>query len=340
MASRRAATGVRVRAFAKINLTLRVLATRADGYHEVRTVLQAIDLHDRLTLREVRGPFRIETDEPACPTDRSNLVWQAAARLWAALGRTGPPRNVHVRIAKRVPLEAGLGGGSSDAAAALRALAAIWHVKASDADLGRIASRIGADVPFFLEGGTALCVGRGDLVFPLPDWPLSWIVVAVPPFGVSARDAYAWLDHDLAARSLRRRRRVPSPPNGLSGPRGSWRLPLDDLRNDLEAPVLRRHAGLSRMLGALRHHGAAHAAMSGSGSAVFGLFEHRQRAMTAAGALARAGWRASLARTLTRRAYRAGTQPVPVSARIGDSSADATRRSLRARHLPPDESIA
>jgi 4-diphosphocytidyl-2-C-methyl-D-erythritol kinase len=305
LASDRRARAVRIRAFAKINLTLRVMAGRPDGYHEVRTILQAIGLHDRLTFRAVRGPFTIESDEPACPTDRTNLVWRAAARLWTAIGRSGPPRNVRVQMEKRIPMQSGLGGGSSDAAAALRALSLMWRVKMSDVGLRDVAAAIGSDVPFFLEGGTALCLGRGDAVFPLVDWPHSWVVLVVPGFGVSTREAYDWLDRD---RSSHRRRRRPAASSGewpSHSPGTTWTPPADELCNDLEAPVIRRHVSLARALAALRRCGAVQASMTGSGSVVFGLFARRRQASVAATALAGQGYRTDVTKTMSRVEYHA-----------------------------------
>ena len=123
---------MRVRAFAKINRSLRVLGTRPDGYHELRTIFQSIALHDTLTIRAIRGPFRLTCDDPACPVDDTNLIARAAARMWRAAGRRGAPRDVAIDLRKRIPMQAGLGGGSSDGAAALRALARRWRV--SDAE--------------------------------------------------------------------------------------------------------------------------------------------------------------------------------------------------------------
>ncbi|MGB7219578.1 MAG: 4-(cytidine 5'-diphospho)-2-C-methyl-D-erythritol kinase, partial [Vicinamibacterales bacterium] len=183
---------VRVSAFAKINLSLRVLGVRADGYHELRTVFQSIALHDTLTFRFERGPFRLDCSDPACPVDRTNLVWRAAERAWAAGRRRGEPHDVSVRIDKRIPMAAGLGGGSSDGAAALRVLASRWNV--DQARLPDLAASLGADVPYFLEGGTVLGLDRGDLLFPLVDTPASWVTLVMPNFGVSTKDAYGWWD--------------------------------------------------------------------------------------------------------------------------------------------------
>jgi len=115
---------MRVRAFAKINRSLRVVATRADGYHELRTIFQSIALHDTLTFRQVRGPFELACDDPACPTDETNLIARAAAQMWSASGRKGAPHGVAIHLVKRIPMQAGLGGGSSDGSRGRRNLEA------------------------------------------------------------------------------------------------------------------------------------------------------------------------------------------------------------------------
>src|SRR5437879_3585487 len=123
MIARRGRLRARVRAFAKLNLSLQILGKRSDGYHELRTIFQSIALHDTLTVRERPGAMRLQCDNPACPVDDTNLVWRAADELWKAAGRPGRPRGIGFHLTKRIPMAAGLGGGSSDAAAALRALA-------------------------------------------------------------------------------------------------------------------------------------------------------------------------------------------------------------------------
>ena len=272
---------LRARAFAKINLSLRVLGTRTDGYHELRTIFQSLALHDTLRFRAASPErFDISSDDPACPTDATNLVWRAADAVWKAAGRSGAPRGVSVRIIKRIPMQAGLGGGSSDAAAAMRALAVWWRVDVPHDRLRAMAAALGADVPYFFDGGTALGVERGDLLYPLIDAPAAWATVVVPPFGVSTADAYAWFDGD----------------------RREGERPASD-QNDLEAPVTARHPDIGRIARALARAGAFHAAMSGSGSAVFGLFRSRSQASTTARALARRGRSIVVARTLDRAGY-------------------------------------
>jgi 4-diphosphocytidyl-2-C-methyl-D-erythritol kinase len=291
---------ITARAFAKINLTLRVLGTRPDGYHELRTVLQTVALHDTLAFRPMRGPFKIECSDPQCPTDSSNLVWRAAERVWRAVGHRGQPRGVVVRIVKRVPMQSGLGGGSSDAAAAIRGLTALWHADVSPERQREIAGELGADVPFFLEGGTALGLDRGDLLFPLVDQPTTWVTVVVPSFGVSTKDAYRWFD--VAAPSGRSRGASLRVSNQSM-------LPIGEIVNDLESVVAAHHPQIARLVAELRRRGARHSAMSGSGSAVFGLFDSRARAARAAGGYVRRGYRSVVTQTLGRSRYQALSVP-------------------------------
>jgi 4-diphosphocytidyl-2-C-methyl-D-erythritol kinase len=288
------------RAFAKINLTLRVLGTRPDGYHELRTVLQAVALHDTLSFRATRGPFKIECTDPQCPTDGTNLVWRAAEKVWRAIGRRDQPRDAVVRIVKRVPMQSGLGGGSSDAAAAIRGLTALWRADVSHERQRQIAGELGADVPFFLEGGTALGLDRGDLLFPLVDQPSTWVTLVVPSFGVSTKDAYGWFDQVTPSRRSRAARmRISDRPI----------LPPGEIANDLEPIVAVHHPQIARIVAKLRRLGARHSAMSGSGSAVFGLFDSRASADKAAGAFARRGYRSVVTQTIGRSRYRTLSVP-------------------------------
>jgi 4-diphosphocytidyl-2-C-methyl-D-erythritol kinase len=274
---------VRVRAFAKINTSLRVLGIRDDGYHELRTIFQSIALHDTLTVRATRGPFMLTSDDPACPIDGGNLIARAAAAMWKAAGRRGAPRGVAIDLEKRIPMQAGLGGGSSDAAAALRVLATRWRV--GDDKIVAAAEALGADVPYFLEGGAMLGLERGDLLFRLVEPPPAWVVLVLPAFGVSTRDAFAWFDRWPAA-----------PKRAASAERRR-------VANDLEAPVAAQHPEIGRIISALQRAGAAQAAMSGSGSAVFGLFPSRPAAIRGAKRLASASRRTLLSRTLNHHTY-------------------------------------
>jgi len=288
---------LRVSAFAKINLGLRVLARRPDGYHELRTTFQSIALADTLTFTRSTGSFRISCSDPSCPTDESNLVWRAAALIWRAAKRRGGPKGVSVRIEKRVPMQAGLGGGSSDAAAALRALAKWWRVNIAPDEFRRLASAVGADVPYFLEGGTALGLNRGDVLVPLDDIARAWVVLIVPGFGVSTKDAFAWWDGgqlEQEGQGRQEGQEAQERQEGKSPTRRRRRI-----ANDLEAVVAARHPIIRRLTRELKREGASHASLSGSGSAVFGLFASRLAAERAAAALA--GYKIVVTRTLSRR---------------------------------------
>jgi 4-diphosphocytidyl-2-C-methyl-D-erythritol kinase len=281
---------VRVRAFAKINLSLRVKGAGRDGFHELDTIFQSIALYDTLTIRRRPGALRLTCSDSALPVDGRNLVIRAARAVWKASGRRGAPHGVAIDLVKRIPLEAGLGGGSSDAAAALRALGSLWRV--DEERLRAIAPALGADVPYFLTGGTVRGRERGDVLTPLPDEKPAWVVLALPDFGVSTADAYSWWDADA-----KRKRQVASAFRRTITATG----PAKRFANDLERPVARRHPVIRRIVAALRRAGASHAAMSGSGSAVFGLFGRRAAALRAGQELAaRTCPRIVVTRTMTR----------------------------------------
>ena len=282
-----------LRPFAKVNLMLRVGARQADGYHEVRTVLQAIGIFDSLTFTSRKGPFALQSRVPGLAMDESNLVWRAAAALWRAAGKPGTPRDAHVKLDKAIPMAAGLGGGSADAAAALVGLNHLWDLRCQPQQLVRIARELGADVPFFLQGGTAFGTGRGDEIFPVDDIARFGVVLIKPSFGVSTADAYGWLDADRAAGTEASVREPRALDVGWTG------HPLT-IANDLEAPVARRHPGIEEMIAACLREGAVAAAMTGSGSAVFGLFREAVAAR-AAKKLHRPDWLVLLTRTLSRR---------------------------------------
>lgn len=302
VAASRSGPRIVARAHAKVNLDLRVLGTRADGYHELRTVFQSIELHDVLVAQAARGPFVLRCRARGLPLDERNLVWRAAAALWKALGRAGDPCDTVVALDKVIPMEAGLGGGSADAAATLQALARLWG-GAPVSLLREVATGVGSDVPFFLSGGTALGLGRGDEIYPLVDLPRHWIVVVRPPFGVSTAEAYAWYDEDRAAgvREVRGELQILPVP---------WPSRAAQMVNDLEPPVIRRHPEIAALKQALRESGAVAASMSGSGSAVFGLFRTRPAAVRAVGTLARTVGSVVLSRTLSRAEHEMRGRPI------------------------------
>ena len=266
-------------AFAKVNLRLDVVGRRADGYHELRTIFQTISLHDTLRLEWNRGrAIELEIAGNAAlasESARSNLVYRALDALRAELGMA---RGVRARLEKRIPAGRGLGGGSSDAAAALVGLLRLSRRRIPLARLIEIASELGSDVPFFLFGGRAAGSGRGEQILPLPDGPARGVLVVSPrKVAVATRDAYSWLGlpraQGLAA---------------LTNPRAASRLiefcalcwsPREaPLSNDFERAVFKRHPLLGRIKRELLQRGAEDAALAGSGSAVFGLFRNPAQA--------------------------------------------------------------
>lgn len=269
---------------AKLNLRLEIVGTRPDGYHEIDSVFQAIDLADRLRIE--RAPAIALTVEGDAPADRTNLVWRAAEAL-----RVG----ARIHLEKRIPSGAGLGGGSSDAAAALLGLLRLTRSKLALPRLVELAAGLGADVPFFLFGGRALGVSRGDEIYPLPDAPKRWIVVVSPQgIGVSTRDAYRWAGTRLTKR--------PRAPKLWSFCALCWSPQGARVANDFEAPVFQRHPRLRRIKRELLRGGAAEAALAGSGSAVFGVFPNPAQARRAARGFP--GDQVFVAETLSRAEYR------------------------------------
>jgi len=286
---------VNLPSFAKINLDLRILGTRPDGFHDLKTIFQALALFDSVTVTARRGPLAVTCDEPDIPTDQRNLVWKAASLLHRMVtGKSSAPRDIAIDLRKRIPSEAGLGGGSSNAAMTLLALNKLWKLDLDLATLSRIGALLGADVPYFMVGGTSLGLGRGDDIYPLTDMPPVHVVILRPGFGVSTAEAYKWFDDE--------KRRVVKDPAPRPVPAG-WPAWSQTLRNDLEIPVVRHHPAIGRIRQSLLDAGATFAAMSGSGSAVFGLFERSDAARRTANDLARPGWLSLHTRTLTRREY-------------------------------------
>jgi len=276
-----------LRAFAKVNLSLRITSARPDGFHDVRTILQAIDLFDRVKCDARRGPFEIRCDMPGVPIDRTNLVWKGAQLLWESAGRSGDARDAVVTLQKNIPMKAGLGGGSSDAAAALLGLRRLWKVRVPDERIHEMAATLGSDVPFFLVGGTALGIGRGDEVYALESLPRYSVVLVIPPFGVATKDAYEWFDERGWTASV-------------SHLAETWLGRTTPLANDLEAPVMVHHPVIGQLKQRFTERGALMAAMSGSGSTVFGVFKSAGTAHRAARAFTKDGARVLTARFLGR----------------------------------------
>ena len=284
-------------AFAKINLTLRVLGRRADGYHEIETIFQTITLHDRLTFAPFDGPdLEIVCDDADVPVGPENLIHKAAVALGE---RYGTRRGARVTLEKRIPAQAGLGGGSADAAVALIGLARLWELSTGREELVETAARLGADVPFFLTGGTALGTGTGTNVAPLRDVPETPLVVVTPAAKVSTADAYKALNaRALTKEEAAANLSVSRTESGISGSL------CEVMRNDFEAVVQRMHPEIGRAREALLRVGARCALLSGSGSSLFGVFDSKREAERACVTLgAESLWRVHACATLARAPY-------------------------------------
>ena len=259
---------------AKVNLTLRVVGRRPDGYHELRTVFQVVDLWDTLEA-EAASDLHLRCDAPGVATDGTNLVLRAALALREAAGR--PDLGASLVLRKRIPVGGGMGGGSSDAAGALLLLSRLWDLGLPGRRMRALAADLGSDVPFFLQGGTALGRGRGEDLVPLPFAGPRPILLGIPPFGTSTAEVFAALTAGGADVSLRR----------LSA--GNWRKDKEFSapRNDLEATVRTRWPELGEFRDALAREGAMQASVAGSGSTVFGVFAGEAQRRRAAEALGR-----------------------------------------------------
>ncbi len=255
----------RFQAPAKINLDLRVLGKRPDGYHELRTIFQTISLADEIGFSFEPAPETAVVIEGNVAIE-DNLIARAAKLFLSEAGITG---RVRCELRKVIPMGAGLGGGSSDAAAVLRALPGLTGAALSSGRLHAMAAQLGSDVPFFLYGGTAVGVGRGDEIFPLPPASELHGLLVTPDIHVSTVEAYralsARLDSGEAAQKREQFAEL------------IWSMDLRQARNDFETPVFELHPELARIRETLAGAGALVARMTGSGSAIFGLFEKPTR---------------------------------------------------------------
>jgi 4-diphosphocytidyl-2-C-methyl-D-erythritol kinase len=289
--------------FAKLNWTLEVLGKRPDGYHELRTLLQTINLADELTFELREQGTELQSAHPDLPLDESNLIHRAARLLGEAAGCA---KGVRVRINKRLPLAAGLGGGSSNAAVTLLALQRLWQVELPPPQLFKLAAQLGADVPFFLLGGTCVGVGRGDEVYPTTEMSADYILLVNAGIAVATREVYGSLPPELTNpdRVLKMPISLRAAYDGMSGIQGRSEKLLPQLANDLEAPVFARHPLLREIKQRLMQAGASGVLMSGSGSTIFALFDSEATRDVAQRALQQNGWWCAPTRTLSRDEYR------------------------------------
>lgn len=269
-----------IQAFAKLNLTLDILGKREDGYHDLRMVMQSITLADTLTLEENQGEgLRVSANLRFLPTGEKNLAAAAALRFWEALGRE--QEDLDIRIEKRIPVCAGMAGGSSDAAAVLRALNQRAGDPFSPKELARLGERVGSDVPYCVLGGTALAEGRGEVLTPLPPLPRCWVVACKPDFPISTPELFAQADRVKLRRRPDTAGLVAALEAGDLG--GVARRMYNVFEDVLPARLYTRVAEIKNIL---IQCGALGANMSGSGPTAFGLFDRLEAAQEARACLA------------------------------------------------------
>jgi 4-diphosphocytidyl-2-C-methyl-D-erythritol kinase len=256
-------TKIYEKAPAKINLLLDVIRKRDDGYHEVEMIMTMVDLADRLEMEELpRDQIVLSSHAGFIPLDEKNLAFQAARLIKE---RCGVTRGVYLHLDKRIPVAAGLAGGSSDAAAALRGLNRLWKLGLSTAELETLGAELGSDVPFCIRGGTAIARGRGEVLETIPAPPPCWVVLAKPPINVSTADVYGKLRADELTFH-------PSIPQMLGAiRRQSFADVCDSLGNVLETVTLDRYPEVRQIKECMMKLGADGVLMSGSGPTVFGL---------------------------------------------------------------------
>ena len=279
---------VRILCPAKINLFLKVLRQRKDGFHQIFSWMQAVDLQDELEIKRIEKGIKISCDDPCVPADKTNLAYRAAELF---LRRTKIKAGVKIKIMKRIPVAGGLGGGSSNAAAVILGLQKSFKVKLTKTQMLSIAEKIGSDVPFFFTSGSAVASGRGEKLKNIK-LPLNyWLVLINPGFEVSTKWAYSKVKPKPLKRKL-----LPS------RSRVTLNLMLKEIKvwgNDLQGVVCKRYPEIKTVIGKLNQSGALYSAMSGSGPTVFGIFPDKNKAKTAAEKLAwRRDWKTWVVRPI------------------------------------------
>lgn len=256
---------IRLPAYCKINWFLEITGKRPDGYHTLSTIFQTISLADTLTFKAAKT-LTLTCSDPSLPTDDRNLVMKAATRLQEALGEK---RGAAIHLHKVTPMGAGLGGGSSDAATTLKGLLRLWRRRVVETKLQKLAVQLGADVPFFLKGGRCSATGIGEKLKTLKPLPKKWLVIIWPGFGINTKEAYARVQLPFS--------NDPNAPDTPDTPT-SLRLHTPTLFNRFESLVFPDHPAIPKLKTDLMNVGATASMMSGSGSAVFGVFKSRAEA--------------------------------------------------------------
>ena len=287
--------------FAKINLSLRILGRRPDGYHEIQTVLQTVSVRDDLTFSlHSGGEIRFSCDKAGLPTDQRNLVVRAALRLREVFKiKTG----AEIHLQKTIPMQGGLGGGSSNAAVTLMALAHLWKLESDGSELREIAATLGADVPFFLHGGRALATGTGTTLSLLPDREKVHLLIIAPQAKISTAEAYKSLGFSALTTSASEFILAVSRGDANSQNSDQSGVP-GELVNDFEQVIFDSQPEIARARQVLVDYGARAVLLAGSGSSVFGIFDSPQEQQHALEKIRlESGWRIFSCDTISREEY-------------------------------------
>lgn len=260
---------MKIKAYAKVNISLDIVGKREDGYHILEMIMQTIDLYDEINIEKQKKDITIKCNKPYVPTDERNLAYRAAKLF---MEKYDIDSGVNINIKKNIPVSAGLAGGSTDGAAVLKLMNRLFEVNASDEELMEIGLKLGADVPYCIKGGTALCKGIGEEVTKLKDFKDKILVLVKPPFGVSTKSVYQ--EFDLG--------KVRSHPNTETLIKAiesnDLKLVSNNMKNLLENVTLRKHKVLINIKEEMKNTGAIAAMMSGSGPTVFAFFDDMLKA--------------------------------------------------------------
>ncbi|GAA0110250.1 MULTISPECIES: 4-(cytidine 5'-diphospho)-2-C-methyl-D-erythritol kinase [Clostridia] len=260
---------MRMKAYAKVNISLDIVGKREDGYHLLEMIMQSIDLYDEIVIEKQKKEITIKCNKPYVPTDERNLAYKAAQLF---IEKYDIDSGVNINIKKNIPVCAGLAGGSTDAATVLKIMNSLFNINASDEELMILGLKLGADVPYCIKGGTALCKGIGEEVTALKGFKDKVIVLVKPPFGVSTNSVYQEFNIEKARNH---------PNTGLiinAINNDNLKMVCDNMKNLLENVTLRKHKILINIKEEMRHNGAMGTMMSGSGPTVFAFFDDMLKA--------------------------------------------------------------
>lgn len=260
---------MKIRAYAKVNISLDVVGKREDGYHLLRMIMQNIDLYDEIIVEKQSRDITIECNKNYVPTDSRNLAYKAAV---AFKERYNISEGLKIKIFKNIPVSAGLAGGSTDAAAVLKLMNKIFEVNAPKEELMELGLKLGADIPYCIQGGTALCEGVGEVITPLKSFKDKIIVLVKPSFGVSTKEVYKNFDMEKVKKHPETEALIKAMAED------DLRYVAYNMRNLLENVTLKKHKVLISLKEEMNKYGAINSMMSGSGPTVFAFFDDMLKA--------------------------------------------------------------